>query len=83
MAQMTIRNLDDAVLQALRRRAAMAGRSTEEEARQALAMAVGIDRDAARARLDAVRKMLGERRDAPSEELVRDQRDERTRHLSG
>jgi plasmid stability protein len=84
MAQITIRNLNDAVLQALKRRAAAAGRSTEEEARRALAMAAGQDRSAARARLDTVRAKLatfGEDRDAG--ELVRRQRDERTDQLSG
>lgn len=79
MGQITIRNIDDAVLQALRRRAAEAGHSTEEEARRSLAMATATDRDAARARLDAVRARLGKHADRASEELVRDLRDERTR----
>lgn len=83
MAQMTIRNIDDAVMQALRRRAAAAGRSTEEEARRALAMATGVDRDGARARLAQVRSMLGRHEDRLAEDLVREMRDERTRKLSG
>jgi len=83
MAQITIRKLDDAVMQALRKRAAAAGRSVEDEARRSLALATGIDRDAARARLDAVRSTLKEIPDIPAEDLVREMRDDRTRDLSG
>jgi plasmid stability protein len=59
MGKILIRNLDDAVLDALRRRAAMSGASLEEEARRALAASVGLNRDAALARLDAVRARIG------------------------
>lgn len=59
MGQIVIRNIDDAVLDALRLRAAEAGTSTEEAARQALAAAVGLGREAAIARLDAVRARIG------------------------
>ncbi len=83
MAQLTIRNVDEAVVQALRRRAATAGRSTEEEARRSLAMAVGVDREATRTRLDAVRAALAGREDESAERLVRKLRDGRTRDLSG
>lgn len=84
MAQITIRNIDDAVMQALRRRASAAGRSTEEEARRALSVAAGIaDRDSARARLDDARqKLRGMRDDQPAEALVRAMRDQRSRRLS-
>lgn len=40
MADITIRNLDDALMQRLRRRAARHGRSMEEEAREILAAAL-------------------------------------------
>ena len=83
MAQVTIRNLDDAVLQALKRRAAVLGHSTEEEARRALAMAVGIDRGIARGRLDAVRERLSRSQDGTAEDLVRTFRDSRADQLSG
>lgn len=83
MGQLTIRNVDEAVVQALRRRAAAAGHSTEEEARRSLAMAVGIDRQAARARLDAVRVALSGHEDEPAEQLIRKLRDRRTRELAG
>ena len=69
MAQITIRSLDDAVLQALKQRAVASGHSTEEEARRALAMAVGIDRSAAWARLDAARERLREHADSRTHEL--------------
>ncbi|MFZ4072537.1 MAG: FitA-like ribbon-helix-helix domain-containing protein [Caulobacterales bacterium] len=58
MGQILIRNLDDAVLDALRRRAASAGSSLEEEARRALAASVGLSRQEALARLDAVRSKI-------------------------
>lgn len=83
MAQITIRNLDDAVIQALRQRAAAGGTSTEEEARRALASAVGIDRDAAKARLAAVRASTAGHRDRDVAKLVREMRDERTHKLGG
>jgi len=59
MGQILIRNIDDAVLDALRRRAAEAGVSLEEEARRALAGAAGLHRGEAVARLDAVRSRIG------------------------
>jgi plasmid stability protein len=59
MGQILIRNLDDAVLNALRRRAAERGASLEEEARRAITAAVGLTRDEAIARLDAVRARIG------------------------
>ncbi len=82
MAQITIRKLDDAVMQALRKRAAAAGRSVEDEARRSLAIATGVDREVARARLEAVRNSLKSRTDTPAEDLLREMRDTRTRDLS-
>lgn len=78
MAQILIRNLDDAVIARLRQRAAEAGTSLEEEARRALSAAAGLTREAALARLDAVRANIG-RIEGPSslEDLRRDRaRDE-------
>jgi plasmid stability protein len=43
MAQLLVRNLDDAVRDRLRRRAASKGRSMEEEVREILAAAVASD----------------------------------------
>ena len=59
MGQILIRNIDDAVLDALRQRAARAGTSLEEESRRALALAAGLSRQEALARVDAVRERLG------------------------
>jgi plasmid stability protein len=59
MGQIVIRNLDDAVIEALRSRAAQQGTSTEEQARRALARSVGLDREAALRRIDQVRESIG------------------------
>lgn len=82
MAQITIRKLDDAVMQALRKRAAASGRAVEDEARRALAIATGVDREAARERLLTARALLKGHADQPAEDLVGQMRDERTRDLS-
>lgn len=76
MGQMLIRNIDDAVLDALRRRAVDAGTSMEEEARQALSAAVGLERAAAAKRLAEVRQRIG-RVDGPG--VVEDLRADRRR----
>jgi plasmid stability protein len=76
MGQILIRNLDDAVLDALRRRAAEHGASLEEEARRAIAASVGLVKADALARLDEVRTRIG-RLDGPS--LVEDLRRDRDR----
>jgi len=59
MAQILIRNIDSAVISALRQRAALSGTSMEEQARRALAKAVGLDREAALRRLDEIRGAIG------------------------
>jgi antitoxin FitA len=59
MGQILIRNLDDAVLEALRGRAQQRGSSLEEEARQALAASVGLTREEVIRRLDEVRAKIG------------------------
>lgn len=59
MAQIVIRNIDEAVIEALRRRAASCGTSMEEQARRALASAVGLEREAAVRRLTEIRKAIG------------------------
>ncbi len=76
MGRILIRNVDDAVLEALRRRAAGHGASLEEEARRALAASVGLSRQEALGRLDAVRARIG-RIDGPS--IVEDLRADRAR----
>jgi plasmid stability protein len=59
MGQIVIRNINDAVLEALRRRAATCGTSTEEQARRALTKAVGLDRETAARRLSEIRRLTG------------------------
>ena len=73
MGQILIRNLDDAILEALRRRAGARGRSVEEEARRALAASVGLTRAEALARLDDARRRIGRLRGPTSlDDLRRD-----------
>ena len=68
-----IRNIDPAVIAALRRRAAVCGTSMEEQARRALAKAVGLDRESAARRLAELRHLIG-RLEGPSilDDLLRD-----------
>jgi plasmid stability protein len=73
MAQIVIRNIDAAVVNALRRRAAACGISMEEQARRALTSAVGLGREEAVRRLIEFRHSVG-RLSGPSvlEDLRRD-----------
>jgi plasmid stability protein len=78
MAQLVIRNVNKAVIEALRRRAAAFGTSMEEQAGRALTSAVGLEREAAVRRLAEIRRMIG-RLEGPStlDDLRRDRsRDE-------
>lgn len=75
MGQILVRNLDDAVITELRRLAAAAGTSTEEQARRALTRAVGLDRAAAAERLAEVRRLIGRVPGPTSVELLREDRD--------
>jgi plasmid stability protein len=76
MAQIVIRNIDDAVVDALRRRAAACGISMEEQARRALASAVGLDREGAVRRLTEIRNRIGR---LPGPSIVADLRRDRDR----
>jgi plasmid stability protein len=76
MAQILIRNIDAAVVDALRRRAAACGISMEEQARRALTTAVGLDRAEAVRRLDEVRRRIGR---LPGPSIVEDLRRDRDR----
>ncbi len=76
MASMTIRNIDDALKQRLRLRAAVHGRSMEDEARDILRVALAANERPARnlaetirARLDAVG---GVDLEVPAREPIRD-----------
>jgi plasmid stability protein len=59
VSQIVIRNIDPAVIVALRRRAVDCGTSMEEQARRALAKAVGLDRESAARRLAEIRRLIG------------------------
>jgi plasmid stability protein len=71
VAQILIRNLDSAVLDALRRRAGEHGSSVEEEARRALAASVGLTRDEALRRIDELRARIGRLPGPSSLEILR------------
>jgi plasmid stability protein len=77
MGQVLVRNLDDAVIQALKARATARGLSLEAELRDLLTRAAGNPRAELIGELAAIRAKtpIGPRRSA--EELVRESRDER------
>jgi plasmid stability protein len=75
MGQILVRNLDDAVIAALKRLGAASGTSTEEQARRALTRAVGLDRAAAAERLAEVRRLIGRVPGPTAVELLREDRD--------
>jgi plasmid stability protein len=75
MGQILVRNLEDAVIAALKRLAAASGTSTEEQARRALTSAVGLDRAAAARRLAEIRNRIGKVPGPSSVELLRQDRD--------
>jgi plasmid stability protein len=86
MTQLTIRRLDKVVIDGLKKRAAAAGHSMEEEARRILSDAVieaGIARQrAGLERLEATRKAIfGDRVFPDSSGEFRRMRDERTRQI--
>jgi plasmid stability protein len=76
MGQVLIRNVDDAVLTALRERAAARGLSLEAELRDVLTRAAGHSRADLIAEFAAVRAMTPKGRRRLAEELVREGRDE-------
>ncbi|MGH6827204.1 FitA-like ribbon-helix-helix domain-containing protein [Methyloceanibacter sp.] len=86
MSQITIRRLDPAIIEGLKKRAADAGHSMEEEARTILVEAIA-DKQLERQRawlkeMEKVRrKMFGDKVFPDSSEEFRRMRDERTRYL--
>jgi plasmid stability protein len=76
MARLTIRRLNDEVAASLRRWAAAAGHSMEQEAREILAAAV-LNREQVIRRLRARLASYGARRLSDSGELIREMRDAR------
>jgi plasmid stability protein len=86
MSQLTIRRLAPTVIEGLKKRAAAAGRSMEEEARTILSDAI-VDQQLAHQRawvkeMKAKHKRLyGEKVFPDSNSLFREMRDERTRQI--
>ena len=78
MAQITIRQLDNALVARLRKRAAAAGRSMEQEVREILAAACA-DQTEVVARLKQRHDSYGGRMFSDSADIVREMRDQRTR----
>lgn len=79
-----IRNVPQAVYEALRRRAERFGRSLNAEVIETLEASVATDSDAAAriARLEELRREWLAPTDMPkAEELIREQREQRARHL--
>jgi plasmid stability protein len=86
MTQLTIRRLDPRVIEKLKARAAAAGHSMEEEARQILGESVLEDQlSRQRAWLKQMeakqRELFGDRVFPDSSSLFREMRDERTRQI--
>lgn len=75
MGQILVRNLNDAVIAELRRLAAAAGTSTEEQARRALTRAMGLDKVEAIKRIDEIRRSIGRLEGFSSLEQLRRDRD--------
>ena len=76
MSQLTVRNVPEEVVKALRVRAAQSGRSAEAEHRLILARALGFDASDFWERADTFRKQARRQR-TDSAALVREMRDER------
>lgn len=87
MTQITIRRLDPLVIEGLKKRAAAAGRSMEEEARQILSDAVESAQIARqRAWLENMEKtqhaLFGDKVFPDSTALIREMREERSEYLA-
>ena len=77
-ANLHVRNLDDDLVARLKRRARRHGRSTEAEHREILRQALANEDEPAFDKLSAdLRKLTKGRKQTPSEELLREGRDER------
>jgi len=75
---LSIRNLDDALMIGLKRRAARHGRSTEAEVREILRQALAGDTEANFDDLAAeLRSLTAGRHHTPAKQLLRESRDER------
>ena len=71
MAQVVVRGLEAEVVEGLKRRARLSGRSLEAELRLVLRQAASEDFTSARAAVEGVRAMFAGRRFPDSTELIR------------
>jgi plasmid stability protein len=83
MATLTIRKLDDDLVRRLKIRAAENGRSAEAEVRAILERDLRFKSDDFRERAAAMRAELAGRYFGDSAEIIREQREARTRSLMG
>jgi plasmid stability protein len=75
---LSVRNLDDALILGLKRRAARHGRSAEAEVREILRQALAEEPEGSFEDLAAeMRALTAGRRHTPAERLLRESRDER------
>ncbi len=75
MAEIVVRDLDEAVVEALRRKANDHGRSLEAEVRAVLTETAGVDREEFRRRTAAFRLKHGPQPAPDSVEMIREDRD--------
>jgi plasmid stability protein len=83
MAQVVIRNLDERVVDTLRTKARLHGRSLEQQLRDILNAAATLSTEEKLAVIDEFRARTPPGPQTDSVELLRESRDERGRHLSG
>jgi plasmid stability protein len=77
MTELLIRDISDAVITQLKRKADLAGVSVEEEVRRMLEAATVADKAEAAARLDAVRQSIGVLHGVSTTDVLREDRDAR------
>lgn len=75
MSQIHVRDLDEKVVERLKRRAKKRGRSLHSEIKNILEQASKIDMETARELADKIRKSFGNRKFSDSTELIREERD--------
>jgi antitoxin FitA len=75
MAQVLVRNLDDGVVQRLKTKAELKGRSLEQELREVLTRAAGLSPEEKVAVSDRIRAMQPKPLETDSADLIREGRD--------
>lgn len=77
MGQLLVRNLDDAVVERLKRQAEARKISLEQLLREVLSAAAGPSRKAVVAEMDRIRAMTPKKLETSSTDLIREDRDRR------